>query len=213
MGAYQLEHWFAPAHLGMSATYHNWDRDAATRRALSHADRSVGSSDTTHVWNFVFGSNLNPDKVASRGMRPAAVQRGQLPGWKLVFNHNGGYGNIESLDTINRDGLDFSRLSKVIEQPAGVHGVLLKLTREDFSRLAWEEYAYNTIEVPVEVYDVDQRGSRIQHAIAFKTVPCAITNSNTLPTARYIGLIQNGARVNGLQPQYCRWLDSISPSL
>ena len=143
-------------------------------------------------------------------MSPAAVLRGYLPAWNLVFNHNGGYGNIESAVTIEREKLDFSALSPKTPQPSSVHGVLLKLSRQEFSRLAWEEYAYDTVEVPVEVYPVDAGGTaRVQHALAFKTAACAIAHPSTLPSGRYINLIREGARDSGIEQQYRDWLDGI----
>lgn len=199
--------------LGTSAMayteYNNWDRSAAVQRALAHADSSGASCDDgKYIFNFAFGSNLNPDKVASRKMFPKVVLRGVLHAWRLLFNHVGGYGNIESVAMCASSQLD---LSTLCSPPAEVHGVLLKLTRDEFSRLAWEEYAYDTVEVHVKLYDDDRRQGNGEHqaALAFKSNPCALASSRTLPSARYIGLICDGAQASGIEPQYCSWLNSL----
>lgn len=193
-----------------AAAYNSWDREAAVRRAIAHADSCGASSDGgKYVWNFAFGSNLNPGKVESRRMLPAETKRGVLTGWRLLFNHTGGYGNIESAAVCDAQQYDLSRLCG---SPPEVHGVLLKLSREEFARLAWEEYAYDTIEVAVALYSDDCRGkdgNDVQPALAFKTNACALTCTRTLPSARYIGLIADGAKASGIEPSYCGWLDSV----
>jgi hypothetical protein len=49
-------------------------------------------------------------------------------------------------------------------------------------------------------------------ALAFKSSPCAITSAHNLPSSRYIGLIRTGAREVGLDEDYVKWLDAISPA-
>jgi hypothetical protein len=217
--------------------YNSWDREAAVARALQHADRSQATDPSSGgIWNFAFGSNMSAKKVASRGMKPWAASRGVLPGWSLMFNHRGGYGNIEAVD---------QKLDPVKYKPQEeVHGALLLLSREEFARLAWEEYAYDTVEVPVCLHQYPQctqglqgRGQRrererereqstgdtgtrvgvpspssVQHALAFKTAACAVTDAQTLPSTRYIRLLQEGARGSGLAEGYCEWLDGIPSS-
>ncbi len=102
-----------------SAEYASWDRQAATTRALAHASSSQAAdrSGTGGVWNFAFGSNMLPAKVAERSMTPLHVVRGSLPGWRLLFNHRGGYGNIESVAAIAEQGLDLKHLSRPDSEP------------------------------------------------------------------------------------------------
>ena len=159
------------------------------------------------MYNFAFGSNLNADKVKSRSMRPVQTLRGVLTGWRLLFNHNGGYGNIETDDLCASMSYDLSRLNK---PPNEVHGVLLKFSRQEFAQLAWEEYAYDTVEVPVAVYAADRKGTgAIQPALAFKTNSCALVSTTTMPSLRYIALIAEGARAAGIDAPYCEWLDRV----
>ena len=205
--------------------YATWDREAAAQRALAQADTcgACGVDDT--IWNFAFGSNLNAQRVRSRNMTPAQSVRGYLPGWSLVFNHRGGYGNIESREFIRAAGcsdFDLSRLPQPI--PEETHGVLLRLTRRDFAELARQEYGYDVVAVDVICYPGDaaapalpggaadgvfQPASVLQRALAFKSATCAVTSSRTLPSSRYLALIQEGARDLHLEASYLQWLDSI----
>jgi hypothetical protein len=189
------------------SSYANWDRQAAVVRALGHADRGRASDADGAIWNFAFGSNVNADKVRSRGMTPTKSLLGQLPGWSLVFNHTGGFGNIEAVDRIRDQKYDMSRLPQPI--PQEVHGVLLRLSRREFAALADQEYAYDTVEVAVELYDDGTGQRKIQHALAFKSNPCALTTARTLPSSRYIRLIREGARDAGIDGDYCKWLEAI----
>ena len=169
--------------MSSSSAYANWDRELATQRALNTADTSstnCTTDDGKYIYNFAFGSNLNPSKVKRRNMHPVTSCRGVLRGWQLLFNHNGGYGNIEQTSVIQQENMDLSplcggrkkRKNSLPLPPENVHGALLQLTREDFGRLAWEEYAYNTIEVPIEVYSEDKKEVAIQYALAFKIGSC-----------------------------------------
>ena len=63
--------------------------------------------------------------------------------------------------------MDLSQLPQPV--PDETHGMLLKLSRRAFADLARQEYAYDTVEVAVEVYDAD--GPRVQHALAFMKPP------------------------------------------
>ena len=193
----------ALASLGMAHAYNSWDREAAAQRALSHADSGGSSDGDGSVWNFAFGSNISAAKVRSRGMLPLAAVRGRLPGWTLLFNHTGGYANIEQVDLARQ--MDLSRLPQPV--PEETHGMLLRLSRREFAELARQEYAYDTVEVAVEVYDAD--GTRVQRALAFKTNPCALTTSRTLPSERYARIIREGAREASISAPYCHWLDMI----
>ena len=282
-----------------SSEYDSWNTETATARALEHASRSQAVDRATGgIWNFAFGSNLNPAIVADRGMAPLHAVRGRLPGWSLLFSHRGGYGNIESTAAIAERGLDVTRLSPQVPEPepepgpgpepgiearpqcardgctflrhttqahaycciackmrggahggacerdeleAGpdvaaqrpqdeVHGALLLLSKEDFGRLASEEYGYDTVEVAVHVYDEDlaasyrQEGKKqkgraatpkigaLVHALAFKSSACAEVEASALPSTRYVRLLREGAAMVEIAKGYREWLEAI-PSL
>lgn len=128
------------------------------------------------VWSFGFGANINPWKLEKkRRIVPVETVVAQLPGHVLLFNHRGGFGNIEP-------GSDReASLSVSVQQPLGVHGVLLLLRLSDFGTLAGMEHQYTAKQVTVQAYN----GAQIV-ALAFvspqefKTVERGV-----LPTQRY----------------------------
>ena len=193
----------------MSSAYASWDREAAVQRALAHAEASGAAGADETIVNFAFGSNINPDKMRSRNMKPLYAVRGRLPGYQLVFNHVGGYANIEPVAQLS--GMDLSALPQPV--PEETHGMLLHLRRTDFAELARQEYAYNTVAVMVECHPPSDDGSSpvLQPALAFKTASCALT-SGTRPSSRYLKLIQDGAQAVGLDASYAKWLGAIKPS-
>jgi hypothetical protein len=276
-----------------SSDYEHWDQEAAAARALEHANRSEAVDRASGaVWNFAFGSNINPAKVAERQMTAMYAVRGRLPGWRLLFNHRGGYGNIEATAVIAERGLDVSHLTPPEPEPEPepvtearpkcatpgcgflrhsslghgyccnacmrggahgracereeaaavlpslvqdeVHGALLLLTKEEFGRLASEEYGYDTIEVAVHVYEEDVAASYTQQggaggkkskqarirpkiatvvrALAFKTSACAAVEATTLPSTRYIQLLREGAASIGIDKGYREWLGRVPSS-
>ena len=202
--------------------YSRWSRDRAAERALEHADWSGASEDDGDaIWNFAFGSNLNAERVRCRNIVPVrAPLRCRLPDWCLLFNHIGGYANIESSARIRTDAFDLAALPRPV--PSDVHGVLILLSRSHFAELARQEYGYDTVAVEVEVYgdDVHVDGGaaeaavapRRRRALAFKSAACAVTDARTLPSARYLRLIQDGAHESALDSAYVQWLDTIQPA-
>lgn len=149
---------------------------------------------------------MSASKVLSRGIKPIRSVPARLCGWNLLFNHRGGFANIESLACIRAQNIDLSHLPQPL--PAATFGVMLLLSRRDFAELARQEYAYNTVEVAAEATNTDGSPCVI-HGLAFKTDACAITRACTLPSQRYISLIRQGARESGLDCAYCSWLDRI----
>ena len=138
-------------------------------------------------------------------MKPLKAQLGVLTGWSLLFNHTGGFGNVEAVDKMQKDRYDTSRLTP----PAEGHGALLLFSRKDFANLAWQEYAYDTVEVNVDIYGPDGSKKQVQPALAFKSNACAVVSANTLPSTRYIGMIRQGARSMGVEASYCDWLERV----
>jgi hypothetical protein len=65
----------------------------------------------------------NAAQVLSRGIKPLRSLPARVCGWRLLFNHKGGYANIESLDTIQEQNMDVSHLPQPL--PEVTLGVLL----------------------------------------------------------------------------------------
>ena len=150
------------------------------------------------MWYFGFGANINPWKLREkRKIIPIEQVPGKLAGWRLSFNHKGGMGNIEQLDspTLTNPG------------PDEVHGMLLHLTTEDFSKLSQIEYEYSTAEVRVAAYD----GREIL-AKAFVTPPEWKLPKSVAPPERYLKLIRDGCDSMGIAAEYQQWLKSLDSS-
>eukprot|EP00929_Paragymnodinium_shiwhaense_P114839 TRINITY_DN83359_c0_g1_i1.p1 TRINITY_DN83359_c0_g1~~TRINITY_DN83359_c0_g1_i1.p1 ORF type:complete len:333 (-),score=76.19 TRINITY_DN83359_c0_g1_i1:395-1393(-) len=146
-------------------------------------------------WNFAFGANINPWKLKTkRGIMPQQEVAGRLPGWRLVFNHSGGMGNVEAVPAEEKDRF-----------PDAVHGMLLLLEDSDFDKLAEMEHEYNTTTVDVHAYD-----GRIIRAEAFTSPEDYRLQSYPPPPARYINLIRSGAKSSKLDGDYQAWLATIS---
>ena len=114
---------------------------------------------------------------------------------------------------------------------------MLKLSRKDFAALAWDEYAYDTVEVEVELYgeedEVDKNDVGVGEkrwwmedsnsksapkrktvtCLAFKSAPCAIderdNGASWRPSDRYKRLLQVGAQDARLDSGYQKWLESV----
>jgi hypothetical protein len=74
-------------------------------------------------------------QVLSRGIKPIQTQPARLRGWCLLFNHVGGYGNIESFERIQQQGMDVSHLPHPL--PQACHGVLLLVRNSKKLRVAF----------------------------------------------------------------------------
>ena len=65
----------------------------------------------------------NSNQVLSRGIKPIRSVPARLCGWNLLFNHTGGFANIESLACIREQNIDLSHLPQPL--PAATFGVML----------------------------------------------------------------------------------------
>jgi cation transport regulator ChaC len=164
-----------------------------------HERRGSGNGDSQRVpavpddglWYFAYGSNLHDTIFRERrAMQARATHPGWLDGFELRFNLPIGPGeravaNIEPLTG------------------ARVWGALYLLTAADCERLDRSEGvhfgAYRRIDVAVCLED----GTR--HT-AF-TYCSTRTRTDRKPSARYLGLMVEGARQRGLPDEYVRWLE------
>lgn len=191
------------------------DRSIAKQNALEYLwnnkHLSMMSERGRCVWNFGYGANINPWKLENkRGIHPIGnTLRGKMIGWRLLFDHKGGFGNVIHVNT-EANGLRIHKFKPFMNgKEYEVHGVLLKLTHADFIKLAQMESKYELLEVKVQIYD-DDDGVECVNAIVFKSpegqrAQCA----DILPTKRYIDLIQRGAQKMNLDAKYCEWLNGI----
>jgi len=152
----------------------------------------VDACDET-LWYFAYGSNLH-DAIfrERRGICAREVRRGRLDGFRLRFNLPVGPGE---------------RGVANVEPAAGtwIFGALYLLTPSDCERLDRSEGvhvgAYRRIAVDVRL---DDGGT----CAAF-TYCSDRTHDARKPSARYLGLVVEGARQRGLPPEYVRWLEGL----
>jgi 2-hydroxychromene-2-carboxylate isomerase/cation transport regulator ChaC len=143
------------------------------------------------LWYFAYGSNMSPATfVERRGIRPLAAQWGWLDGYRLCFDLPVGPGERACANVA----------------PAGdarVAGILYRITRADADRLDRTEGVPQGVyhRIAIEVM-VDGR-----ERIAAFTYRSSLRQPGRKPSARYLGLLLDGARAHGLPPDYVAWLE------
>ena len=143
------------------------------------------------VWYFAYGSNMHHAIFCERrGMCPRASRVARLAGYRLCFNlaigpGERGVANVEPVDG------------------ACTWGVLYLLTGDELSRLDRTEGigfgAYARVLVEVEA-----DGERVQA----HTYVSTRTREGRKPSARYLGLLLEGARQHGLPVDYVAALEA-----
>ncbi len=141
------------------------------------------------IWYFGYGSNMSRAIFLDRRkMNPVETRWGWLNGYQLCFNIPVGPGergvaNVE------------------VEATARTCGVLYLLTPADCDRLDRSEGVHAGLyrRTPVEVEVREQR-------IAAFTYRSSMTQPGRRPSARYMGLLLDGARHHALPHDYIRFL-------
>ncbi|CAG9464816.1 unnamed protein product [Pedinophyceae sp. YPF-701] len=180
------------------------------------ADVAGGAWDGEGVWYFAYGANMAPSKAeGARGLRTEMSSPAVLRDWRLLFAHRGGFATplpraaVDEVCAASGRGL-------IDGTPQDVHGVLHRLTPSDMQRLAGMEHEYWPVEVQVEPYQnspaAAAAGARVR-AVAFVTPPERCVAPDAPPTARYLGLLREGAAHWGLDAAYARWLEGAVPSV
>jgi len=155
-------------------------------------DTTVGDA-TEAIWYFGYGSNMSRAIfLERRTMRPLAARRGYLEDYRLCFNIPVGPGergvaNLEAL------------------VGARTWGVLYLLTPSEFDRLDRTEGVpaglYRRIAVDIAI-DGDQR-------LRAFTYQSSMISDGRKPSARYLGLLLDGAQQFGLPAGYVDFLRSF----
>jgi len=144
----------------------------------------------TPVWYFGYGSNMHHGIFHERRrMQPLDTRWGWLEGYRLRFNIPIGPGE--------------RAVANLEADPAGrTCGVLYLLTPEDCERLDLTEGVHLGIYRRLAVDVTGHDGERV---VAF-TYRSTLTREGRKPSARYLGLLVDGARTHGLPPEYVEFL-------
>jgi 2-hydroxychromene-2-carboxylate isomerase len=130
--------------------------------------------------------------VGRRGIRPLATRWGWLAGHRLVFDLPIGPGERACANVVPDDG-------------ARLAGVLYRITTEQAAHLDRTEGVPNGVyrRIPIEVL---ADGGEWIAAFTYRS---ARGETGRKPSARYLGLLLDGARAGGLPADYVTWLQGF----
>jgi hypothetical protein len=145
------------------------------------------------VWYFAYGSNMQAATFAGRrGITPTATRPVRVPGWRLVLDKPPLFG----------PGPGFANI--VAENGAEVFGVVYEIGMDDLTHVELTEGVtlgnYRRAEITAIPLDP-------AHApcVAF-TLVADKRDATLLPSARYMGLLIDGAEAHGLPPAWLAFL-------
>ncbi len=147
---------------------------------------------TETLWYFAYGSNMSPAIfLERRGMHPFATRRALLDGYRLRFSLPVGPGE---------------RGVANVEQAAGAHvwGVAYLIDGSDGDRLDHTEGVRGGLyeRIPVTLGVDNDRLDAFTYRSSF-------SSEGRKPSARYLGLLLEGARRHGLPAEYVRALEAL----
>lgn len=141
------------------------------------------------LWYFAFGANMSSRVLAARHVTPLSREVATLPDYRLVFQERG----VPIVEPAFAS----------IEPASGdrVHGVLLQLERAAFARIdSTEGPGYRLLDVEV----IGRSSGRVRATAYTSSRPVR----GLLPSRRYLELLCEGARENGLPDDYVRRLEA-----
>jgi cation transport regulator ChaC len=146
---------------------------------------------TTAVWYFGYGSNMHRSIFEERrGMRPLATRWGWLEGWRLCFDLPVGPGERGVANLVSEAG-------------ARTCGVLYLLVPDELDRLDRSEGVHVGVyeRMAVEIVATDEPVPAFTYRSRHST-------PGRKPSARYLGLLVEGATQHGLPAEYVSLLES-----
>jgi gamma-glutamylcyclotransferase len=146
------------------------------------------------IWYFAYGANMHDGAFrVRRGIQPLECRSGQIKGYRLRFNLDG------------RPKGKAAPANLCPDPDTEVWGVLYRITQRDLIRLDSTEgvpgRGYRHI--IVEAQDTD---GRLLQAVTYMAQGNEIDGK---PSLRYIKLLRDGARAQGLPAHYMRFLESV----
>jgi len=161
--------------------------------AASSRVAEIDEPSSDAVWYFAYGSNLCPAIfIERRGMRPLAARCARLDGHRLCFGLPVGPGE-RGVANVELDAADH------------VWGVAYLLRLEDFERLDRTEGVHRGFYTREAVTVTTEEGE----SIAAFTYRSASSTAGRKPSARYLGLLLEGARSHGLPADYVARLEAL----
>ena len=147
-----------------------------------------------HVWYFAYGANMHDRAFrVRRRMRPVDQRIGRIPGYRLRFNLEG------------RPKGRAAPANLAPDAESEVWGVLYKVARRDLLRLDATEGVPGRGYRP-QWFEAEDREGHVIAAVAYIARGNA-TDGN--PSLRYLTLLREGARANGLPVHWLQFLDSV----
>ncbi len=144
------------------------------------------------LWYFAYGSNMSPGTfLERRGMRPLESRRAHIDGYRLCFDIPVGPGER---------GVANLR----VEGGTVTHGIAYLLTDADGERLDRSEgvprlYYRQALDMVID-------GVRAVPGFTYRSTISVPTRK---PSARYLGLLLDGARTHGLPVVYIAYLERL----
>jgi gamma-glutamylcyclotransferase len=147
-----------------------------------------------HVWYFAYGANMHDRAFRERRrMRPVEQRIGRIRGYRLRFNLEGRPRGRSAPANLWPD------------TDAEVWGVLYKLTRRDLLRLDSTEGVPGRGYRP-QWFVAEDHDGRLVSAVAYIARG---KETDGTPSLRYLTLLREGARANGLPGYWLQFLDSV----
>jgi gamma-glutamylcyclotransferase len=147
-----------------------------------------------HVWYFAYGANMHDRAFRMRRrMRPVEQRVGRIRGYRLRFNLEG------------RPRGRAAPANLCPDPEAEVWGVLYKVTRRQLLHLDTTEGVPGRGYRP-QLFAAEDSDGRLLSVIAYIAQG---KDEDGKPSLRYLTLLREGARANGLPGHWLRFLDGV----
>ena len=144
---------------------------------------------STHLWYFAYGANMAATKLVVRDIAPTRSLAAALPDWALRFNHPG---------APPREPV-FASIDPALG--ATVYGVAHAISPVEAAVLDRFEQGYHRVLVTLHLAD----GTTVA-GFAYQTDQ---PGPEGVPSARYLGLLLEGARAHTLPPTLIAHLEAL----
>ena len=194
-----------------------WTTTAEAASPAASAPEPIRAPPGSRVY-FAYGSNVNTKTMkGTRGITPSAAYPAVLPGYELVFNVPGlpfiepAFASVRRVVTGKTDDAP-SRFARFATE---THGVAYVVTDEQWRTILRTETSYVREDVTLERFlpastrvDGDAPPATPQKIFATTLVfaDADVGGVALLPSARYLGLLREGADEWGLDPSWREYL-------